>query len=600
MAVEVFYQGPVLLTQQQLVVLLELQNVLQNHIILPGKVCCRGDGVKWRQQCWLYCLLLACAMPCVSTGCHAATASTLVKLMALMALVVVVMLQCGGGTSLNLCHCVQVNTPSDPAAYTCVPLLQMLRRAERDSSSSSSTQVSSADTAAQDTLSNSCLIQGSRNSSIHKRPRLDVLGDINQRMGFSLLAAAVNPCIPPAEASPQQQKQQPAAGAATVTPVTYMIVPVSSSSFAPGPPCVDWGAISALSSGLQPALEAVGLSAGPGMPAASQWEQQQEQHDPLQAHQQQLGGSGVAAPSGSSAGDVLQRLVGRVVLTQHTCRMYRVVGVSQVLLGSEQARLGCQAAGLLSADSILGLRHDLPLLEVAPGRHLQCNCLQPGSSSSSSSVCEAPPSEQPRGPVQCHHSSSSSAHGVPASSPDCTPDVQQQQQQQPQAALGREQPNRVLLPADLCWLLPLPLAAWQQLVLVPCFMYRVESLLRLHLAGCAIKQMQMQQQQQQEGDMRMGDHDAAMHVDSNNSSSTGGNSSSLSLGAAAGRQVLWDSLLLCALTSRGCREAFSLERLEHLGDTLLKFLTTLYLLHTKVSHASRCSTASAIHVCCCC
>ena len=41
-------------------------------------------------------------------------------------------------------------------------------------------------------------------------------------------------------------------------------------------------------------------------------------------------------------------------------------------------------------------------------------------------------------------------------------------------------------------------------------------------------------------------------------------------------------LLLCGMTSSGCREGFSLERMEYLGDVVLKCMATMYLLHTAV------------------
>lgn len=120
---------------------------------------------------------------------------------------------------------------------------------------------------------------------------------------------------------------------------------------------------------------------------------------------------------------------------------------------------------------------------------------------------------------------------------------------------GQEDAYVPYLPLELCWLLPLPAADWRELQLLPAFMYRINSLLRLQA---------LQQQ------LRGLTATAA-------GSNTGGSSSSGG-GAGDGALLPQPSLLMAAMTARAAREAFDMEGLEYLGDVVLKFLTTNYLL----------------------
>jgi hypothetical protein len=107
--------------------------------------------------------------------------------------------------------------------------------------------------------------------------------------------------------------------------------------------------------------------------------------------------------------------------------------------------------------------------------------------------------------------------------------------------------EQLYLPLELCWVLPLHAAAWRELQLLPAFMYRINSMLRL------------QQVQQQLGKL-----------------SPVSSSSSALLPQA--------QLLMAAVTVPGAREVFDMEGLEYLGDAVLKMLTTNYLLQvSKVS-----------------
>jgi hypothetical protein len=109
------------------------------------------------------------------------------------------------------------------------------------------------------------------------------------------------------------------------------------------------------------------------------------------------------------------------------------------------------------------------------------------------------------------------------------------------------QPVRdVYLPLELCWLLPLTEESWRQLNLLPAFMYRINSLLKVHRIRQHLQQA------------------AALVIEPEGASSQGASS--------GGFLVPASELLMVALTGTSAAEAFDQEGLEFLGDVVLKFL----------------------------
>jgi hypothetical protein len=133
--------------------------------------------------------------------------------------------------------------------------------------------------------------------------------------------------------------------------------------------------------------------------------------------------------------------------------------------------------------------------------------------------------------------------------------LSEQQQQQQQA----------YLPLELCWLLPLTAAQWSQLQLLPVFMHRINSLIRAS---------------------RMQQHLAQLAATSSavaTPENPGHNSSSSSSVAKGSFPVPPLPLLVVCLTGAAAREAYDLEGLEFLGDVVLKFLATSYILQVGTS-----------------
>jgi hypothetical protein len=106
--------------------------------------------------------------------------------------------------------------------------------------------------------------------------------------------------------------------------------------------------------------------------------------------------------------------------------------------------------------------------------------------------------------------------------------------------------DKLYLPLELCWVLPLPAAAWRELPMLPTFMFRINSLLRLR---------QMQQQLAQLPP---------------------------AAGCSGAAVLPQPSLLLAAVTAPSAGECFDMEGLEYLGDVVLKFLATSYLLQVMI------------------
>jgi hypothetical protein len=130
---------------------------------------------------------------------------------------------------------------------------------------------------------------------------------------------------------------------------------------------------------------------------------------------------------------------------------------------------------------------------------------------------------------------------------DDSPDAGQQQQQQAH------------LPLELCWLLPLTASQWSQLQLLPAFMHRINSLIRVS-----------RMQQQLAG--------IAASCSSGTSAEAAGSASSSSNAAGGGFLVPPLPLLMVSLTGAAAGEAYDLEGLEFLGDVVLKFLATNHVL----------------------
>jgi dsRNA-specific ribonuclease len=140
------------------------------------------------------------------------------------------------------------------------------------------------------------------------------------------------------------------------------------------------------------------------------------------------------------------------------------------------------------------------------------------------------------------------------------------------AAPSRARITARYLPLELCWCLPLSAAAWQQAAQLPAYMHRVNALLRLQgmagqlqdrlgvqvlAPGAALPPQQQQQQQQQRRQGR-------------------------GAGSAGSVCRIAPALLAAALTGPGAREAYDMEGLEFMGDVVLKFLATNYLLQVCV------------------
>jgi hypothetical protein len=127
---------------------------------------------------------------------------------------------------------------------------------------------------------------------------------------------------------------------------------------------------------------------------------------------------------------------------------------------------------------------------------------------------------------------------------------QQQQQQQQQAHL----------PVELCWMLPLTASQWSQLQLLPVFMHRINSLIRAN---------KMQQQL-----ASIAASSVPCHAGASSSSSTSGS-------GVGGFPVPPLPLLVVSLTGAAAGEAYDLEGLEFLGDVVLKFLATNFVLQVR-------------------
>jgi len=127
------------------------------------------------------------------------------------------------------------------------------------------------------------------------------------------------------------------------------------------------------------------------------------------------------------------------------------------------------------------------------------------------------------------------------------------------AAVGksRKQPPDLYVPLELCWLLPLTGEWWRHLSLLPAFMYRINSLLKVH------KMRDLLQQAAVEAISRRG---------SGRSNDSSGSHGSMCF------EVPDPGLLLVALTGSSAAEAFDQEGLEFLGDVVLKYLATDYVI----------------------
>jgi hypothetical protein len=163
--------------------------------------------------------------------------------------------------------------------------------------------------------------------------------------------------------------------------------------------------------------------------------------------------------------------------------------------------------------------------------------------------------------------SAASNHGVlafPAAAADTaaameidgSPNADHQQQQQ------------AYLPLELCWLLPLTASQWSQLQLLPAFMHRINSLLRAN---------KMQQQLASIAGNSPPGHSASFP----SSVAPGGVINSSSSSGVGGFPVPPLPLLVVSLTGAAAGEAYDLEGLEFLGDVVLKFLATNFVLQVR-------------------
>ena len=270
-----------------------------------------------------------------------------------------------------------------------------------------------------------------------------------------------------------------------------------------------------------------------------------------------------------------------------------------------------------------GLNTILPMLAVVgPGRHaamgLREVVLQPGgrqTGSAKASVTEAVANASPAaagraGVVLSGRADASGAlaAAVPAAtaaagaSSAAAPDVNLSVAPEHASEVESEKPP-IYLPLELCWLLPISSSSWNHLQLLPAFMYRSNSLLRLHKMHQHLHKLQQQQQQQQQQQGILGPTSAVVAAAAMGAGATATEERAGAAGTAAAAAAAMESgaratgasqvglgwkvpdpaLLLVALTGTGAREGFDQGALEYLGDVVLKFLATNYLLQVRVT-----------------
>lgn len=362
----------------------------------------------------------------------------------------------------------------------------------------------------------------------------------DDKIGFAALADAV--------AAQSAEDMQAAVAALQGADLCYLFAPLQQQSAA-----INWQAIASMGQGLRPAVSLLGQAAS-AVPSS--------QTDATAAAM-------AAVPAGISARHVTQaHLQDAVLLAGHSSQLYRCKGVASDVTpttpcGFEWSSPADSNSSLRkrtkhTADNhaqyyserygVQGLRGDLPMLQVTQsGRQkamqlmqypLKPPTLQRGVKRAGAAHRPTDLTTAEAAAAACDFSFLQRAHQAGTQQED-------------------EQAYKLYLPLELCWVLPLPAHQWQELQLLPAFMYRIDSLLRL------------QQAQQQ-----------LFPVDA-----TDGGSGSLP-----------PQLLMATVTAPGAGEVFDMEGLEYLGDVVLKMLTTNYLLQPEVSNYRLCGCCAA--VCC--
>jgi hypothetical protein len=351
------------------------------------------------------------------------------------------------------------------------------------------------------------------------------------KIGFSALAAAV--------AAQSAEDMQAAVAALKGVELCYLFAPLQQEAAA-----INWQAIASMGQGLRPAVSLLGQAAS-AVPSS--------QTDATAAAM-------AAVPAGISARHITQAcLQDTVLVAGHSSQLYRCKGVASDVTpntpcgfewSSSADSSSLRKRTKLTADNharyyserygVQGLREDLPMLQVTQsGRQKAMQLVQ--------NPLEAPTTALQRGVRRAgagHRPTNLTTAEAAAAACDFS---FLQRAQQADARQEDEQAYKLYLPLELCWVLPLPAHEWQELQLLPAFMYRVDSLLRL------------QQAQRQ------------LSVLAATSSSSGVQGS------------LPPQLLMAAVTAPGAGEVFDMEGLEYLGDVVLKMLTTNYLLQPEVT-----------------
>jgi hypothetical protein len=345
----------------------------------------------------------------------------------------------------------------------------------------------------------------------------------DEKIGFAALAAAV--------AAQSAGDAQAALAALQGVELCYLFAPLQ-----PEAAAINWQAITSMGQGLRPAVSLLGQAAS-AVPFSQPYA---------------TAAAMAAVPASISARHVTQaHLQDAVLLAGHSSQLYRCKGVASDVtpntpFGFEWSSSADSSSSLCkrtkhTADNhaqyyserygVQGLRGDLPMLQVTQsGRQKAMQLMQ---------YPLKPPTLQ-RG-VKWAGTAHMPTNLTTAEAAAAACDFSfLQRAQQADAQQQDQQAYKLYLPLELCWVLPLPAHEWQELQLLPAFMFRIDSLLRL------------QQAQQQLSAL------------------------------AATSSSLPPQLLMAAVTAPGAGEVFDMEGLEYLGDVVLKMLTTNYLLHPEV------------------
>lgn len=355
----------------------------------------------------------------------------------------------------------------------------------------------------------------SRLSSDERQPL--PMAQVAQRMHVPQLQAAVQGAQPPRQAA--------AAAAPAAAPLPYMLSPLAFNAGGGGSCAVDWKAVNRHALGPLPApAVAAAASAAPTAAHATLQAAAQQVAEATTQQQSQalLRGNAWGVTSASVAGSVAAvgaRLQGRVAVDEYSRRVWRIVAQSSITPanpypGLQQHGASNHAEYFARRYGITWLDPHLPMLQVRGGSGL--------------------PAANAFGPPRLKSGDAASDGGDAGPAATAAGG----------AAEGEGAAVRApcYLPLDLLWVLPLPAAAWLELYILPSLMWRLQSLLQL-------------QQLQQHPLLTM----------------------SRAQGAATA-PAPHAGLLLAAMSPRMVRDALDNDKLEFLGDVLLKLLVSNALL----------------------